>query len=185
MGNSAKIIKLALLLLILIILGGAVYVLSGKMGSTSLLDRGSVRTYTRQDLGWSLNYPSQFVVLEERVGPEKKESIITFAHNDESIRISSMVISEIDAQISMQVNDAILKNEPNGSLKNASVSVGGFEGFKSLIDFTRSKYVLFKPLTSTTTLAMDVYTTSATSEGLLELEEKLRAMLSTATSTQN
>jgi hypothetical protein len=137
--------------------------------------------YKNDKIGVTLTYPARFTIQEKVIKNDPYVPGIILTSGQDKIAIAVSKLGDVQAQIEKGYYNSILFADAAGRMRNSVISIAGFDGFKTLFDFTKSQYFIYKDTTGTSTLALQVELNAGSADKLLELENTLREILTSTT----
>lgn len=171
-----------LILLLVVIIVGAIYAANSSPSAGDSPKIQSTRLYSNEALGLNFEYPGRFTVLQQfPAGASSTAPIaIVLSADDGQIVVAPSLVSMAEGQKDVLRNETTLFQDASGRMRNSKITLGQFTGFKSLVDFNNSRYILYLPAGTDHTLELKIDTSAKTPDSLLSIEEILRSILMTA-----
>ena len=136
-------------------------------------------TYRNDNLKLSFNYPKRFSVLEQFDEKDpQKETKAVFSSGQDKITLVFSVKPTTSVQKEKDYNKKFLFQDSGAMMRNSEIIIGESDGFKSLIDFNSSRYVIYRQMDQVSSLIVHIDMISDSADGLLKLESILQSMFS-------
>jgi hypothetical protein len=176
MKKNIKVILIAGLIVLACVV---VYVLN----QNKSLDKGvqdkpisTIKTYSIKNPPIDISYPSFFSVLQQNDETNTSSSAVVFSSGKNQIFLTISKKSSSDAEAEKASLDAKSSKNSKSRLSSDKITIGDFTGFKFLLDFERSRYVLFKNQGGST-LVIDSEISAPSNKELPDLEAILLPMI--------
>lgn len=138
----------------------------------------ALRTYQIKNLDLTFNYPKDFTVLEQvQENSTTSPVLLALSSNRGQINLTFSTLFTEEAKREKSINDKTLFLDVASKMKNSKITIVDFEGYKSLVDFNRSEYLVYKNVTSASSLRVQIKTYSDVSGGLLDMENDVISIL--------
>lgn len=176
MEKNKKIIGLVFLAVVLVLV---VYAVRHNNSSSKMIENrptSTLKTYSLKNPPVSIVYPSFFNVLEQNNQTSTTSTSVVFSAGKNEILFTVSRKSSSDVQKDKASIEKKLTKDPRGALSTERIKIGDFSGFKFLVAFEKSRYIVFKDQ-GETTLVVDSEISAPSDKELPDLEAKLLAMI--------
>ncbi len=140
-GNKKIILAICLVVVVCVV---AYVIKEGSKSSGVSVSKPTLKTYSIKYPAVSFSYPSFLNVLQQNDETNTSSTTLVFSSGKNQILFIVSQKSSLEAEKQRASLEKMSSKDGRSRLSSDKITIGDFSGFKFLLDFEKSRYVLFK-----------------------------------------